>query len=198
MGINRNISKIKIYWKKTKGCYDEFGLIETLRRMVRESRRILMKSGDVLDISLVTERLAIGAAPKMLNALRDLKLLGFTNVIDLRAERKSSDILVSTKDVSVMWVPTYDDWRAKPPEFFKLLAKEIDKVFTTNEDKKLFICCGEGKHRAPLAGVIALVKLKYPLELAMTTIQEKREVTELITTYKKSLIDFLKDDVDDC
>ena len=188
----QSISKTKLYWRKIGGCYREFGVIETTRRTLRELFRPLRKSETGLDISLVTKDLAIGAAPKSFSSIRRLRDLGFMHVIDLRAERKQSDIFAETKEVSVRWVPIYDDWSYKPQEFYRKLEIEIKKILLLGNGRKLFICCGAGEHRAPLAGVLALVVMGYSTESAITMVKEARPEAELLPAYKSTLIEYLK------
>jgi len=157
---------------------------------------MVKKSDGRLDLSHITENLAIGAAPRSFNSIRCLIDLGFRHVIDLRAERKKTDILVKTTDVSVQWVPIYDDWRPKPPEIFQKLMTEINTILWSKNSGKFFLCCGAGEHRAPLAGVVALVAVGYSLESAIVMIQKARPVAELLPVYKLSLNDFLKEQKD--
>ena len=58
------ISTTELYWRKFHGCYGEFGLLETIHRTLRELIRSPGGSADTLDVSIVTEKLAIGAAPR--------------------------------------------------------------------------------------------------------------------------------------
>jgi hypothetical protein len=101
--------------------------------------------------------------------------------------------LAKTKDLCVHWVPTYDDWTAKPTEFFQELKFEITRILFSNDGGRLFICCGAGEHRAPLGGVLALVMMEYPLESAVQKIQEVRKEAEILPVYKSSLIKFLSE-----
>jgi len=167
--------------------------METFRRTVHELTRLFKNYEDVLDISSVTENLAVGAAPRSMNATKRLSELGFKHIIDLRAERKKTDILANTKDVSVQWIPIYDDWRPKPSEFFQNLNTEIKTILCSKNSGKLLLCCGAGEHRAPLAGVLALVSMGHSLDVAMEMVQKKRPVAELLPVYKSSLIEFLRD-----
>jgi len=166
-------------------------MIETARRTLRELIRPLKKSENRLDISLVTNDLAIGAAPRSSHSINKLRDLGFRHVIDLRAERNPSDILMNTEDFLVRWVPIYDDWRPKPPEVYRKLEVEIKEILLSGDGGKLFICCGAGEHRAPLAGVLALVVMGYSTESAITRVKEARPKAELLPAYKSTLIEFL-------
>ena len=187
------ISKFELYLRKIQGCYREFGLIETFRRTVYELSRHFKKYKDVPDISSITENLAIGAAPRSMNAIKHLTELGFKHIIDLRAERKKTDILVNTKDILVHWVPIYDDWKPMPPEYFQNLKAEINKILSKNNKERLVLCCGAGEHRAPLSGVLALVNMGYSLGASIAMIQKARPAAELLPVYKSSLKAFLKE-----
>jgi hypothetical protein len=187
----QSISKAELCRRKIEGCYREFGIIETARRTVRELSRLLKGSEVGLDLSLVTKDLAIGAAPKSMSSINRLRDLGFRRVIDLRAERNPSDILINTGDFLVQWIPIYDDWRPKPPEVYQKLEIGIKKVLFSEDGGKLFICCGAGEHRAPLAGILALVTMGYPLEHATAIIIKARPQAELLPAYKTSLVEFL-------
>jgi hypothetical protein len=188
----QSISGIELIWNKALGCYCEFGVKETLRRIAKEILRPARASVNGLDISIITERLAIGASPKSPEALRQILNLGFRHIIDLRAERKRSDILVDTENIPVSWIPTYDNWKPKPDEFFRTLMKDVNYFLSSVDNEKLFICCGAGEHRAPLAGVLALVMMGYPLDTAIMMIQKARPVAELLPVYISSLKQFLE------
>jgi hypothetical protein len=186
------ISKPELFWRKTQGCRREFGLIETIRRTVRQVIHTLIKEESRLDISIITNNLAIGTAPNSFNSIKYLKDLGFEHIIDLRAERKQADILAATKEFVVKWVPTYDDWRPKSPEFYRQLEIEIKKTLSSKNGSKLLLCCGAGEHRAPLAGVLALVTMGYSFQLAAAMVKKARPRVELLSAYRSSLVEFLR------
>lgn len=186
----KGISRYKLIWMKAQGCYYEFGLKETMRRIAKEILSPVRAAVNGLDISIVTEKLAIGASPTSHEAIRQLLNLGFKRIIDLRAERKQSDILSGRRDILVDWIPTYDDWKPKSFELFEELHNALNPVLK-NSHTKLLICCGAGEHRAPLAGVVALIMMGYPLDTAIGMIQRARPVAELLPVYVSSLKQFL-------
>jgi hypothetical protein len=192
MNHPQSISGIELIWSKALGCYCEFGLKETVRRIAKEILGPARPSGAGLDISIVTEKLAIGASPKSHEAIMQLLNLGFKHIIDLRAERKQSDILVGTEDILVNWVPTYDNWKPEPDDFFRNLVNEVNYFLSSKGNGKLFICCGAGEHRAPLAGVLALAMMGYPLDTGIMMVQRARPVAELLPVYLTSLRTFLE------
>ena len=75
---------------------------------------------------------------------------------------------------------------------YQKLEREIKKILLSKEGEKLFICCGEGEHRAPLAGVLALVTMGYSLEHAVARVIKARPKAELLPVYRTSLIQFLR------
>lgn len=179
-----------LLWKKVLGCYTYFGLREVARRSLREVLRPL-RAREALDISPVTEYLAIGAAPRDQKALYGLRSSGYKKIIDLRQERKVTDVLTRTEELVVKWVPTLDDWQPKSGQFFSRLEQEIKSSFEPPDQERLFICCGAGEHRAPLAGVLALVVAGYDVDQAVRMILKARSVAELLPPYLESLDDYL-------
>ena len=186
------ILNFELTWEKTQGCFREFGLRETVRRMAKEILRTVRAPINGLDISVVTEKLAIGAAPKTVEGVEGLLNSGFNCVIDLRAERKEWDILVKAEGDLVIWIPTYDDWKPKPVKFFSDLYAAISGKLLSNSEDRLLICCGAGEHRAPLAGVLALFILGYSFDTSLSMIQKARPKAELLPVYISSLKEFLK------
>jgi hypothetical protein len=188
-----HLTLTQLLWRKTLGCFQMFGLRETLCRMVKELKRFRKSNKDPLDISFVTMNLAIGAAPKSLAAMQQIIDLKINHILDLRAERKKTDILSHFKDVDVSWVPIYDDWQPKPIEFFRKLLDEIKRI---EKNSKLFICCGAGEHRAPLAGIMALLTEGYVFGEATQMIHKARPAAEFLSVYELSLKTFLTEHKD--
>ena len=183
-----------LIWYKILGCYREFGFMETLNRFVREIYRSLRRSRSSeisLDVSFLNENLGIGAAPKSCDKVIRLRNLGFQHLIDLRAERRQTDILTKVDHIRVHWVPTSDDWRPVSPEFFKRLEIEVKKILTSEDHAKFLICCGAGEHRAPLSGVLSLVILGHSFETAVEIVKKARPQAELLPVYMSSLKNYL-------
>jgi hypothetical protein len=189
-----NMPYIRLAWRKTRGCYDNYGLKETLRRMIKEIIRKFRRNRKSLDISFLTDNLAIGAAPESVEEWNAIFCQGFTNIIDLRAERKEMVAFREVAgDIVIKYVPTYDDWRVKPRHFFRQLADEIEESGLSECNARLLLCCGEGEHRAPLAGLLALVIMGYTLDDAASIIAKKRPVAELLPIYISSLNNYLEE-----
>ena len=92
----------------------------------------------------------------------------------------------------VKWIPIYDDWRPKPPEFYRELISTVNEILLRKNSGGLFLCCGAGEHRAPLAGVVVLVMMGHSLESAIETVRKARTMAEILPVYKSSLIEFLR------
>jgi hypothetical protein len=116
---------------------------------------------------------------------------GVTHLIDLRAERKKNNILAGECEMSIVLIPIHDDWLPKTINFFGMLEKAIKVVINGNHQNKLFICCGAGEHRAPLAGALALTEQGYNIEDAMGLVKKARPVAEFLPVYVESLKKYL-------
>ena len=167
------------------GCAREFGFFEAVRRAKKEFKRVGNRNSP-LDISWITERLAIGAAPKTKEALIQLTRSGVNHLIDLRGERKPNDVLADSDELAVYWVPAYDDWLPKNTKLFLSLSGLCYSLIR-NSNGKLAICCGAGEHRAPLGGAVALLTMGYSLDDAIEMIKKSRSVAEFLPVYVTSL-----------
>ena len=181
------LSPAAILLFKAWGCIRTFGMVETVRRTVRESRRSVRPRDPArLDVSVVAADLVVGAAPRSAAAVRRLTETGVTDVIDLRAERPASDCLLAADGIQVHWVPTYDDWRPKPAEFFEAVVSLARRVAGA-PNSRLLVCCKAGEHRAPLGGATVLADRIGDLAQAFALIRAARPVAEFLPVYTESL-----------
>lgn len=182
------VNEILVYYWKLLGTLQEFGIAESIRRIRKE---IFRKNSNALDISWVTGRLGVGAAPRGSGPIKVLANFNISDLIDLRAERSSADSLLDPCAFKVHWVPIYDDWKPKEFKFFEQLIQTIDRI-TRDRDYKILICCGAGEHRAPLGGAVALLTLGYSLGEAIELLKKARPVAELLPVYVRSLEEYIK------
>ena len=70
--------------------------------------------------------------------LKHNKNFDFIYIIDLRAERKNSDILANTTEVIVKWIPIYDDWRPKQSGFFTDILSTVNEILLLQNRGGLF------------------------------------------------------------
>jgi hypothetical protein len=183
----KKFSSLSLAWYKFAGCTREFGFVESIRRIHKEISKSLAGDDKHLDISWIASQVAVGAAPRSGEMVEALKKTGVTDIIDLRAERDmDSDALCQERGLSVHWVPALDDWKPKTSAFFDPLFHQT-QVILSDPQKKLFVCCGAGEHRAPLGGIVALITLGWTMDDAMYQIRGKRPVSEFLTPYVSSL-----------
>ena len=196
--MHRELSRFGLLWLKFIGCTREFGLLESLRRTRKETLRALSKRSSSLDISWIDERTAIGAAPKSPAHMEELKALGVTDIIDLRAERNGqAESMFHTAGIHSFWVPTYDDWLPKGRDFFAQLCHQLAAIHQ-DPGRRLLICCGAGEHRAPLGGVVALIVQGHCLESAQRVVEDARPVAELLPPYLSSLREYVESELHTC
>jgi hypothetical protein len=110
-------STATLFWCKTCGCLRIFGLRKTARWISKEISRALILSRRDNEISMLTEKSAIGAAPKTCEDVDTSEKQGFINIIDSRSELKRKDLQIQPNGFLIRWNPTYDDWRPKTAKF---------------------------------------------------------------------------------
>ena len=143
-----------------------------------------------MDMTWVTPRLAVGGGiwhdEKMIEVVR----AGVTHVIDMQLEFDDTP-LAEPYDVKVLWNPTDDDFRPKPPE---LLQRGVDFALDALDepDAKVFIHCAAGVHRAPMMTLAVLRALGFELQAAMDMIQSQRYVVDFADVYVQSVEEFMR------
>jgi protein-tyrosine phosphatase len=143
-----------------------------------------------MDMTWVTPRLAVGGGiwhdEKMIEVVR----AGVTHIIDMQLEFDDRP-LAEPYDVKVLWNPTDDDFRPKPPE---LLQRGVDFALDALDepDAKVFIHCAAGVHRAPMMTLAVLRALGFELQAAMDMIQSQRYVVDFADVYVQSVEEFMR------
>jgi protein-tyrosine phosphatase len=115
---------------------------------------------------------------------------GVTHIIDMQIEFDDTR-LAEPHGVRVLWNPTDDDFRPKPPE---LLQRGVDFALEALEDPqaKLLIHCAAGVHRAPMMTLAVLRAQGWSLEEAMERIEERRNTVDFADVYVRSVEEFMK------
>jgi predicted protein tyrosine phosphatase len=142
-----------------------------------------------MDITWITDRLAVGGGiwieSKMIEAVR----LGITHIIDMQIEFDDTPLGLE-HGVEVLWNPTDDDFTAKPAELFRtgvdFAMEALDKP-----GSKLFIHCAAGVHRAPMMTLALLGSMGWDLEDAMRMIEARRPTADFADVYVESVERFL-------
>jgi protein-tyrosine phosphatase len=142
-----------------------------------------------MDMTWVTDRIAVGGGiwtdEKMIQVVK----VGVTHIIDMQIEFDDTP-LAEPYGVKVLWNPTDDDFEPKPAA---LLQRGVDFARTAlaEKDSKLFIHCAAGVHRAPMMTLAVLRSMGWGLDVAMDTIQSRRPVVDFAEVYVKSVEDFV-------
>jgi len=143
-----------------------------------------------MDMTWVMPRLAIGGGiwtdDKMIEVVR----AGVTHIIDMQIEFDDT-ALAEPYGVKVLWNPTDDDFRSKPPE---LLRRGVEFALEALDDSesRVFIHCAAGVHRAPMMALAVLRALGFSLDDAMEMIQSRRNVVDFADVYVESVEDFMR------
>jgi protein-tyrosine phosphatase len=142
-----------------------------------------------MDISWLTERIAIGGGIWKAENMANVDEAGITHIIDMQIEFDDTP-LAAEHGIVVLWNPTDDDFEPKPAELFQ---RGVDFALAALEDSeaKLFIHCAAGVHRAPMMALALLGSMGWELRKAMKLIEEKRPVADFAEVYVRSVEGFL-------
>ncbi len=142
-----------------------------------------------MDMTWVTDRIAVGGGiwtdDKMIEVVR----AGVTHIVDMQIEWDDT-ALAKPYGVKVLWNPTDDDFKPKPPA---LLQRGVDFALEALDDaeNKVFIHCAAGVHRAPMMTLAVLRALGFGLDDAMDMIQARRKVVDFADVYVQSVENFM-------
>jgi protein-tyrosine phosphatase len=143
-----------------------------------------------MDMSWVTDRIAVGGG--IWNAVRMAEVAGagITHVIDMQIEFDDTP-LAEPHGIEVLWNPVDDDFLPKPPELFQ---KGVDFALRALEQdgSKLLIHCAAGVHRAPMMALAVLGALGWELDDACNLIQTRRYAADFAPVYVRSVEDFIR------
>lgn len=146
-----------------------------------------------MDMTWITGRIAVGGGiwnPENMAAVVEA---GITHIIDMQLEFDDTP-LAEPHDVVVLWNPTDDDFKLKPPKLFQR-GVEFAINALDQPEAKLYIHCAAGVHRAPMMALALLCSLSWDLEKAMDLIQAKRPVVDFADVYVDSVERFLQQQV---
>ncbi len=143
-----------------------------------------------MDMTWVTERVALGGGIWNPRNMEELARAGVTHVINMQMEFDDRP-LAEPHGVRVLWNPTEDDFSPKSPE---LLKCGVDFALTALEDPqaRLYIHCAAGVHRAPMMTLAVLCSQDLEIEAAMVLIETRRPVVDFADVYVESVRRFLE------
>jgi len=143
-----------------------------------------------MDMSWVTDRIAVGGGIWNDANMEELIDLGMTHIIDMQVEFDDRP-LAEPWGVQVLFNPTDDDFEQKPPDLFQ---RGVDFALAALDEPegKVYIHCAAGVHRAPMMTLALLRVLGWTLKDAMELIQRRRFVADFADVYVQSVEDFVK------
>ena len=143
-----------------------------------------------MDMSWVTDRIAVGGGIWVTENMLKLKAMGITHVIDMQIEFDDTPV-AEPLGIKVLWNPIDDDFQPKPPEILQRGVEFGLKALEQN-DTKLYIHCAAGVHRAPMMTLALLRSMGNDLETAKKMIQSKRYVADFAGVYVDSVERFME------
>lgn len=147
-----------------------------------------------MDMTWVTERVALGGGIWHARNMDELTQAGVTHVLNMQVEFDDRP-LAEPRGVRVLWNPTDDDFLPKPPE---LLKRGVDFALEALEEPetRVYVHCAAGVHRAPMMTLAILCALEWDMEAAMTLIETRRPVVDFAEVYVESVRRFLESRVE--
>ncbi|HVP64477.1 MAG TPA: dual specificity protein phosphatase [candidate division Zixibacteria bacterium] len=143
-----------------------------------------------IDITWVTDRIAVGGGIWVQEKMDELARMGVTHVIDMQIEFDDTP-LGEAAGVEVLWNPVDDDFEPKSPEIFdrgvRFALGALEKT-----ESKIFIHCAAGVHRAPMMTLAVLRALGHELNDAKQMIQTKRYAVDFAEVYVRSVERYMK------
>jgi protein-tyrosine phosphatase len=147
-----------------------------------------------MDMTWVTERVALGGGIWNARNMEELAQSGVTHVLNMQIEFDDRP-LAEPRGLRVLWNPTDDDFLPKPPE---LLKRGVDFALEALDDPeaRLYVHCAAGVHRAPMMTLAVLCAMEWEIEAAMVLIQTRRPVVDFADVYVESVRRFLESRVE--
>jgi protein-tyrosine phosphatase len=143
-----------------------------------------------MDMTWVIDRIAVGGGIWNEENMIEVVRAGVTHIIDMQIEFDDTR-LARPYGVQVLWNPTDDDFRPKPPELFQ---RGVDFALMALDDaeSRLFIHCAAGVHRAPMMTLAVLRAMGLSLYDSMDIIQSRRPAADFAEIYVESVEEFMR------
>ncbi len=143
-----------------------------------------------MDMTWVTDRIAVGGGIWNDENMAELVEHGVTHIIDMQIEFDDRP-LAEPYRVKVLFNPTDDDFLPKPPQLFQA-GVEFALAALDEPKSRVYIHCAAGVHRAPMMTLAILRVLGWSLKDAKAVIQERRYVVDFADVYVESVEEFVK------
>lgn len=144
-----------------------------------------------MDITWVTDQIAVGGGIWNYQNMEEIVRLGVTHIINMQIEFDDRP-LAESYPVTVFHNPTDDDFQPKPAQVFRGAVEFALKAINHESENRVFIHCAAGVHRAPMMTLALLRVMGWDLEEAKDLIQKKRYVVDLADVYVASVEAFVK------
>jgi protein-tyrosine phosphatase len=143
-----------------------------------------------MDMTWVTDRIAVGGGIWNEDNMEEVVKLGITHIINMQIEFDDRP-LAEGYPVQVLHNPTDDDFLPKPPQLFQAgVDFALDAL--DEPESKVYIHCAAGVHRAPMMTLAVLRVLGWKLGDAKKLILERRYVVDWADIYVESVEEFVK------
>ncbi len=147
-----------------------------------------------MDITWVTERIALGGGIWNARNMEELAQSGVTHVLNMQIEFDDRP-LAEVHGIQVLWNPTDDDFLPKSPE---LLKRGVDFALEAldHPEARLYVHCAAGAHRAPMMTLAVLCAMEWEMDAAMALIEARRPAADFADVYVESVRRFLESRVE--
>jgi protein-tyrosine phosphatase len=154
------------------------------------TRRTRKSSHRQMDITWLTDRIAVGGGIWTADNMAAVAREGITHIIDMQIAFDDTP-LAAEQGIKVLWNPTDDDFEAKPAELFQCGVDFAQDALQQN-GAKVFIHCAAGVHRAPMMALALLCASGWELEDARDLIEARRPVADFADVYVQSVEKYLE------
>jgi len=142
-----------------------------------------------MDISWLTDRIAVGGGIWNSENMGTVARTGITHIIDMQIEFDDTP-LAEEYGIEVLWNPTDDDFEMKPAELFASGVEFAERALD-GADTKLFVHCAAGVHRAPMMALAILGSMGWSVADGIELISMRRPVADFADVYVESVEKFL-------
>lgn len=145
-----------------------------------------------MDITWVTDRIAVGGGIWNDQNMAEVVRLGVTHIINMQIEFDDRP-LAEHYPVIIFHSPIDDDFQPKPPKVFQpAIEFALQAIDGVEPDNRVFIHCAAGVHRAPMMTLALLRVMGWTLDDAKELIQKRRYVVDFADVYVQSVENFVK------
>ena len=142
-----------------------------------------------MDITWLTDRIAVGGGIWTADNMAKVAAAGITHIIDMQIEFDDTP-LAARHGIEVLWNPTDDDFDQKPAALFER-GVNFAQAALAGSNAKMLIHCAAGVHRAPMMALALLGSMGWNLHDAMELIEGRRPVADFADVYVQSVEEFL-------